>query len=888
MFFNIKIDEVINMLRSDEKNGLTSEEAKSRLEKYGENIIIEEKKHTFLDIFLSQFQDFLILVLLVASAVSFFIGQASDALIILVIVFVNALIAAFQEYRADGELEALKELSVNEAKVYRDGQVIKVPFPEVVVGDVVFAESGDLIAADGRILESVNLKVDESSLTGESIPVDKNSDIIEMDKVSLADRKNMVFSSGIVTYGKCRYVVTSTGMDTEIGKVAKMINSEDDTITPMAEKTQEIGTVLSIGCLIICALIFAIGFFHGNKALDMFMTSISLAVAAIPEGLPSVITIVLSIGVTRLSKKGAIIRKMHAVETLGSANVICSDKTGTLTMNKMSVEKVYVAGRTIDKEEFSTNKSIALKMLMNIAYDCNDANINYDEEGNEIKVGDTTEIALIELARCGGISRDKKERFMELPFDSARKMMSSVYSEEGKYIVYTKGASDVLIDKCTHYVCEDKVKKLTYEARLSFLDEVNNLSENAYRVLGYAYKVVDNIPLKDDIEDNLIFVGLTAMIDPPREEVFDSIQTCKKAGIKPVMITGDHKLTAQAIAKELGILSEGEECLTGLELDKLSDEDLEERIDNVSVYARVSPKDKVRIVKAFQRRNNVVAMSGDGVNDAPALKMADIGCAMGITGTDVAKNASDMVLCDDNFSTIVMAVKEGRGVFQNIKKAIHFLISCNIGEIFTLFLATLFNFPMPLLPVHILWVNLVTDSLPALALGVDDNGKDIMKQKPGKKGENIFTPGFSIRVLLEGLMIGCVTLVGFWFGNTYYSLEVGRTFAFLILCLSQLFHTFNVRAVKESIFDNSPLRNKTLIAANIISALLAIFVVIIPVFQKIFVLSPLEIEKWDFVLTLSLVPLVTSEIVKLARGLFVEENSLLNRAKENKKRKEIV
>lgn len=888
MFFNIKIDEVINMLRSDEKNGLTSEEAKSRLEKYGENIIIEEKKHTFLDIFLSQFQDFLILVLLVASAVSFFIGQASDALIILVIVFVNALIAAFQEYRADGELEALKELSVNEAKVYRDGQVIKVPFPEVVVGDVVFAESGDLIAADGRILESVNLKVDESSLTGESIPVDKNSDIIEMDKVSLADRKNMVFSSGIVTYGKCRYVVTSTGMDTEIGKVAKMINSEDDTITPMAEKTQEIGTVLSVGCLIICALIFAIGFFHGNKALDMFMTSISLAVAAIPEGLPSVITIVLSIGVTRLSKKGAIIRKMHAVETLGSANVICSDKTGTLTMNKMSVEKVYVAGRTIDKEEFSTNKSIALKMLMNIAYDCNDANINYDEEGNEIKVGDTTEIALIELARCGGISRDKKERFMELPFDSARKMMSSVYSEEGKYIVYTKGASDVLIDKCTHYVCEDKVKKLTYEARLSFLDEVNNLSENAYRVLGYAYKVVDNIPLKDDIEDNLIFVGLTAMIDPPREEVFDSIQTCKKSGIKPVMITGDHKLTAQAIAKELGILSEGEECLTGLELDKLSDEDLEERIDNVSVYARVSPKDKVRIVKAFQRRNNVVAMSGDGVNDAPALKMADIGCAMGITGTDVAKNASDMVLCDDNFSTIVMAVKEGRGVFQNIKKAIHFLISCNIGEIFTLFLATLFNFPMPLLPVHILWVNLVTDSLPALALGVDDNGKDIMKQKPGKKGENIFTPGFSIRVLLEGLMIGCVTLVGFWFGNTYYSLEVGRTFAFLILCLSQLFHTFNVRAVKESIFDNSPLRNKTLIAANIISALLAIFVVIIPVFQKIFVLSPLEIEKWDFVLTLSLVPLVTSEIVKLARGLFVEENSLLNRAKENKKRKEIV
>ncbi|RGD75594.1 calcium-translocating P-type ATPase, PMCA-type [Anaerofustis stercorihominis] len=881
MFFNIKVDEIIRMLHSDEKNGLTGEEAKKRLEMYGENVLAEEKRHTFFEIFLTQFQDFLILVLLVASAVSFFIGQASDAIMILFVVTLNALIASFQEYRADNELEALKELSVNEAKVYRDGRIIKVPFPEIVVGDIVFAESGDLIAADGRIIECSNLQVDESSLTGESVSVDKDSALIEDKDVPLADRKNMVYSSGIVTYGKCTYIVTASGMDSEIGKVAKMLSTEEETLTPLAEKTNEIGKVLSIGCLVICALIFVLGFMHGNKALDMFMTSISLAVAAIPEGLPTVITIVLSIGITRLSKKGAIVRKMHAVETLGSANVICSDKTGTLTMNKMSVEKVYITNRLINKDEFPTNKSIAYKMLVNIAYDCNDSNINYDENGKEVRIGDTTEVALIELAKRSGITRDKKERFTELPFDSSRKMMSSVYKEEGKYIIYTKGASDVLLEKCSHYVCESKIKKLSEMDKIGFYNQVNELSSKAYRVLAYAYKVVDNMPGEDEIENDLIFVGLTAMIDPPREEVLDSINECKKAGIKTVMITGDHKLTAEAIAKDLGILSEGEECITGLELEKLTDEELSDRIGNISVYARVSPKDKVRIVKAFQNTNNVVAMSGDGVNDAPALKRADIGCAMGITGTDVAKNASDMILCDDNFSTIVMAVKEGRKVFRNIKKAMHFLISCNIGEIMTLFLATLLNFPMPLLPIHLLWVNLVTDSLPALALGVDENNIDVMTQKPAKKSENIFTFGFSVRVLFEGLLIGAVTLVGFWYGCTYYSLSEGRTFAFLILCLSQLFHTFNVRAMKESIFDDSPLKNKTLIIANIVSAMLAIFVVLIPVLRNIFVLTPLGTSKWDFVLTLSLVPLVSSEIVKLAKGLFIKDNSLLTQVKKS-------
>lgn len=887
MFFNVEVDEIIEMLHSDKEKGLSEEEANLRLEKYGENILIEEKRNTFLDIFLSQFQDFLIIVLLIAAAVSFFIGEGRDAIMILVIVIVNALIASFQEYKADNELEALKELSVNEAKIIRDGQVIKVPFNKVVVGDIVYAESGDLIAADGRIIKSNNLKIDESSLTGESIPIDKDNKIIKKEKVALAERRNMVYSSGIVTYGNCTYIVTATGMDSEIGKVAKMITSQGENITPMAKKTKEIGTVLSLGCLGVCIAIFIIGFIHGNKPLNMFMTSVSLAVAAIPEGLPSVITIVLSIGITRLSKKGAIIRKMHAVETLGSANVICSDKTGTLTQNKMSVEKVYIANRIIDKDEFSTNKSIAFKMLINVAYDCNDANLYYDEKGKEVKIGDSTEVALVRLAKESGIERERKIRFDELPFDSKRKMMSCIYREDNKYIVYVKGASDVLINKCSHYVCESNVKKITDDLREDFLSQVDKLSMQSYRVMGYAYKVLDNLPDKENVEDNLIFVGLTAMIDPPREEVFESIETCKKAGIKPVMITGDHKLTAEAIAKKLGILKNDEECISGLELERLSDKALEKRINNISVYARVTPKDKVRIVEAYQKSGNIVAMSGDGVNDAAALKKADIGCAMGITGTDVAKSASDMILCDDNFSTIVMAVKEGRGVFQNIKKAIHFLISCNIGEIITLFFATILNYPMPLLPIHILWVNLVTDSLPALALGVDPSEENIMEKKPEKKDNNIFTPTFSIRVIFEGLLIGFVTLVGFWFGNTYYSLETGRTFAFLILCLSQLFHTFNVRAMNESLFDNPPMKNKVLILANIVSALLAIIIVIVPFFREIFELSALDPNKWDFVLTLSLVPLVSSEIVKLAKDLFVEENSLLRQGRNDKQKKTV-
>lgn len=887
MFFNVEVDEIIEMLHSNKEKGLSEEEANLRLEKYGENVLIEEKRNTFLDIFLSQFQDFLIIVLLIAAAVSFFIGEGRDAIMILVIVIVNALIASFQEYKADNELEALKELSVNEVKVLRDGQVIKVPFNKVVVGDIVYAESGDLIAADGRIIKSNNLKIDESSLTGESIAVDKDNNIIKEEKVALAERHNMVYSSGIITYGNCTYIVTATGMDSEIGKVASMITSQGENITPMTKKTKEIGTVLSIGCLIICVAIFIIGFIHGNKPLNMFMTSVSLAVAAIPEGLPSVITIVLSLGITRLSKKGAIIRKMHAVETLGSANVICSDKTGTLTQNKMSVEKVYIANRIIDKDEFSTNKSIAFKMLVNVAYDCNDANLYYDEKGKEVKIGDSTEVALVRLAKETGIERERKVRFDELPFDSKRKMMSCIYREDNKYIVYVKGASDVLINKCSHYVCESNVKKITDDLRDDFLSQVDKLSMESYRVMGYAYKVLDNLPDKDNIENNLIFVGLTAMIDPPREEVFESIETCKKAGIKPVMITGDHKLTAEAIAKKLGILKDGEECISGLELENLSDKALEKKVNNISVYARVTPKDKVRIVKAYQKNENIVAMSGDGVNDAPALKKADIGCAMGITGTDVAKSASDMVLCDDNFSTIVMAVREGRGVFQNIKKAIHFLISCNIGEIVTLFFATILNYPMPLLPIHILWVNLVTDSLPALAIGVDPTSENIMEKKPEKKDNDIFTPSFSIRVVFEGLLIGFVTLIGFWFGNTYYSLETGRTFAFLILCLSQLFHAFNVRAMRDSIFDNPPSRNKVLIFANLISAFLAIIIVIVPFFRGIFELSALDPNKWDFVLTLSLVPLVSSEIVKLAKDLFVEENSLLKQVKDDKQKKTV-
>lgn len=869
MYCNNTYEEIITLFDSDIENGLSSSVSQDRLKKDGKNELLKEEKESVINMFFSQFKDFLIIVLLIASTISFFIGEGSDGFIILGIVFLNALIATIQEYKAREEIDHLSKVSVGQAKVLRDGNLNKIPSTMLVKGDIVFVSAGDFILADGRLISSADLHIDESSLTGESSEVTKDENVILDINTPLADMKNMVFSSCTVTKGRGVYIVTNTGMDTEIGKVADMISNAEENITPLEEKTKEIGKVLSIGCLLICFLIFIIGFMHGNKLLTMFMTSISLAVAAIPEGLPSIITIVLSLGVSKLSKEKVIVRKMQAIETIGNASVICSDKTGTLTKNKMSVEKVYTYDEEIDKDNFNENNNTSLKMINSIFYDCNDATRVKDKKNRVMTVGDSTDVALYDFAISNGINREKRSRVFDIPFDSTRKLMSTVFKDRDKYIIYTKGASDVLIPKCTHYIKNGQVVKMNDDVYETLFRKVERFSLNSYRVIAFSYKVLEEIPLKNEVENNLIFVGLCGIIDPPREEVFEAIRECKNAHIKPVMITGDHKLTASVIARDLGILSQGEECIDSLELSSMSDEELEKRVYDISVYSRVTPADKVRIVKAFQKNGEVVAMTGDGVNDAPSLKNADIGCAMGLTGTDVAKSAADMILTDDNFATIITAVKEGRGIFENIKKGIHFLISCNIGEIMTLLFATIFNYAMPLLPIHILWVNLVTDSLPALALGVDKNSSNLMNEEPKRRDERIFTFKFLIKVLFEGSLIGLVTLVGFWYGSTYFSVESGRTFAFLILCLSQLFHSFNVRAREESIFDNTPMRNKMLILANVVSFLLAVLVVIIEPLRNLFSFAPLDLSRWDFVLTLSLVPLITSEIVKLAKGIFL-------------------
>lgn len=870
MFYDESFLDVAKCLKSDVNKGLNLAQVNERLKKYGYNELKREKKKTFLNIFLSQFQDLLIIILICASIISFFVGEHTDCIVILLIVFLNAILSAFQENKANNALEKLKNLSMPHAKVIRDGKRMVVSTSEIVLGDIVEIESGDFVPSDGRLIEEVGLKVDESSLTGESVAVEKHIDIIDKEDITYVDMNNMVFSSCIVTHGKGKYITTATGMNSQIGNIASMLKNDKKKKTPLEEKIDTVGKYLSIGCLLLCVIIFAIGFFYGKDPLMMFLTSISLAVAAIPEGLPAVITIVLALGVSRLSKQNALIRKMHAVETLGSASVICSDKTGTLTQNKMSVEKVCTYDEIIDKKDFENNDDKAFKMICTVCLNNNDATVENDN-GKNVEIGDTTEIALLKLAKKSGMDCNKKDRIMEIPFDSNRKLMTTVHEYNGKYIAYVKGASDVLINKCVGYVTNGEVEKLNYRAKMKYMALTEDMSAMAYRVLGFAYRVFDKMPNKeapDLIEDRLVFIGLTAMIDPPRKEALNAIDICKKAGIKPIMITGDHILTARAIGKKLNIASDDSECILGVELDRLSDEEFSKKVKDYSVYARVSPENKVRIVNALKANGEVVAMTGDGVNDAPALKEADIGCAMGITGSDVAKDAADMVLRDDNFATIVTAVREGRGIFLNIKKAIHFLLSCNIGEIFTLFIATIFNMDIPLLPIHILWVNLVTDSLPAIALGMDRNSKDIMKEKPIPRNRNIFSGGLGIIMIIQGCLIGIVTLAAFFYGKVYYSLEEARTMAFLVLCLSQLVHTFNVRSGVRSVVTSNPFDNLYLIGADIVSALLALIVVFVPFLRGIFMTAVLSKAQWDLILTLTLIPIIISEIIKVIIYIF--------------------
>ena len=892
-WFNKTVQEVEKELGTSADKGLNQNQVEESAKKYGLNELQEKKKDSLLKKFIAQFKDFSIIVLIIAAIVSGIVGVVegegiTDTIIILIVVFLNAIIGIIQESKAEKSLEALKKLSSHAAKVIRNGKEQVIPARELVPGDLVVIETGDYVAADLRIIEAINLKSQESSLTGESVPVEKTTEKIDGQEIGLGDRKNMLFSSSLITYGRGKAIVVDTGMNTEVGKIAGMLDQAEKQETPLQKRLNSLGKTLGIACLAICAAIFAIGLIQGKPIIDMFMTAVSLAVAVIPEGLVAVSTIVLAIGVQKMVKKNAIVKKLPAVETLGSSTVICSDKTGTLTQNKMTVERVFCDDELQDIKNI--NKTEDFKKLVYNCMLCNDSRVL---ENGEIG-GDPTETALVDMAFKQKYTQEifkENPRVEEVPFDSERKLMTTVNKNNGKYIVYTKGGVDELLKCCNSFLYKGQVRT-NLETYVGWVRENNEkMAREALRVLAFAYKELDHMPSKEEmktIESNLIFVGMVGMIDPPREEAKKAVEKCKKAGIKTVMITGDHKVTAIAIAKKLGILKDESEALTGIELDKISDEQLTKDIRKYSVYARVSPEHKVRIVKAWQANGEVVAMTGDGVNDSPALKTSDIGCAMGKVGTEVAKEAADVILTDDNFATIVSAVEEGRRIYDNILKVIQFLISCNVGEVVVLLLATLFapqigqwfgitdvTMIQVLLPIHILWINLVTDSFPALALAFDPANKDIMDRKPIKKGEGIFTKGRTFRIIYQGIMIGLLTLSAFLIGLASTTepidgltleqtkIEVGETMAFVVLAFSELVHVFNVRDNKNSIFKTGILGNKVLLLAVGASALLMAVILVIPGLREVFSIPILPMGNVLEIIGLVLAPVVIVEILKL-------------------------
>ena len=889
-WFNESAEETCKILETNFNNGLNVEEVSERQKKYGLNELEAKKKKTLFQKFLEQFKDFMIIVLIISAIISGIIGViegegVTDTLIILVVVIVNAIIGVMQENKAEKSLEALQKLSSHVAKVVRNGKLQVVQSRELVPGDIVVLETGDYVPADLRLFESVNLKAQEAALTGESVPVEKITEIINNDEIGIGDRKNMVFSSSLITYGRGKGIVTSTGMNTEVGKIAGIINETIDTETPLQIKLNKLGKTLGIVALVICAIIFGIGLLYGKEPIHMFMTAVSLAVAAIPEGLPAVSTIVLAIGVQRMVKRNSIIKKLPAVETLGSATVICSDKTGTLTQNKMTVQKIFYSGNIIDVDDIKDINN-DLEKLIYTAMLCNDTKIS---ENNEL-TGDPTETALVDLGFKLNFKKSIYEdmpRTFEIPFESDRKLMTTVNKVNDKYIVYTKGGVDELLNRCINYVENSEIKNDLESYKKIISNNNENMAKEALRVLAFGYKELDHKPTKEELENlesDLTYIGMVGMIDPPRIEAKDAVKKCKTAGIKPVMITGDHKITAIAIAKELGILNNESEAITGSELEKMTQEELTKNIRNYSVYARVSPEHKVRIVKAWQANGEIVAMTGDGVNDAPALKTADIGCAMGIVGTDVAKEAADVILTDDNFSSVVAAVEEGRRIYDNILKAIQFLLSSNVGEIIALFVAILIT-PIlahvfgisdisglePLLPIHILWINLVTDSLPALALAVDPAAKNIMERKPLKQGKGIFTKGMTMRIIYQGIMIGIITIIAFIIGLATTNstdaerIKAGQTMSFCVLALSQLVHIYNIRDNKKSIFKTNIFNNSKLILATIASAALMFIILFIPGLREIFGIALLPKENILEVILLVLSPILIVEIAKLLK-----------------------
>ena len=836
------------------QEGLTGKEAARRLEQYGPNELQAGKQKSIPRIFLEQFADFLVIILIVAAIVSAVLGDVESTVVILAVITMNAVLGTVQTVKATASLDSLREMSAPTAKVLRDGQVIQIPGREVTVGDVVLLEAGDSVCADGRLLECASLKTAESALTGESLPVEKDEEEIEGD-VPLGDRKNMVFSGSFVTYGRGKFLVTGVGMETEMGKIAALLKNTEEKKTPLQISMDQFGRKLSIGILIICALVFAVSVFvrHEN-VMNAFLFAVALAVAAIPEALSSIVTIVLSFGTQKMAQENAIIRKLQAVEGLGSVSVICSDKTGTLTQNKMTVKKLYAGGKIIRADEADFSDPLQ-EPLLRTALLCSDAVVNESGE-----VGDPTETALVRLGQDHGISeagaREHYPRLTELPFDSDRKLMSTVHEFSGGLTLVTKGAVDVLLDRSV----------ITPEERAE-IERVNQrFSEEGLRVLAFACRTVEDTNVSLEDENNLTFLGLIAMMDPPREESKAAVAECISAGIRPIMITGDHKVTASAIAKEIGILTEGTEAVEGAVIENMSDEELREFVPKVSVYARVSPEHKIRIVRAWQDRGNLVAMTGDGVNDAPALKQADIGVAMGITGTEVAKDAAGMVLADDNFATIVKAVKNGRNVYANIKRAIQFLLSGNAAGIITVLYASILGLPVPFAAVHLLFINLLTDSLPAIALGLEPHTDAVMHEKPRPRNEGILTKNFLTNVVIEGVVIAIATIIAFHIGLSYGGAAMGSTMAFATLCFSRLFHGFNCKADTPVIFKKQFWNNKYLLGAFLVGTLLLAAVLLIPVLEPLFQVAELTLPLVGTIAGLAFGSMLVIQLLKAIRS----------------------